>query len=287
LFYRKILHISIQHPMHNLKKLLVTNLLFVCSISALSAAVVSRTLVTGTNAIDPTGGRNDLNLTVTGAATKAALEGVTDFGVMQGPWTDLTPSAGTTPTATSTNIFTFEDRPDVSFSFVGEPARNTQSGTGTGAAYTSGPSTPEGGESLFFGTSNSNVLTIEFGSYDALTTTFTANAGVLAAGLTFSRNTAAAVATTWNVSFYDGATLLSAQTIGAGIATNVAALFGYIAQPGEEITRIVVGGAGSAYDNKNHFVDDFGFAPVPEPAAIAGLLGILALGWVVWQRRRR
>lgn len=247
------------------------------------AAVVAPTLVTGSNSIDPSGGRNDLNLTVTGAATKAALEAVTDFGVMQGPWTGLTASAGTAPTATSTNIFTFIDRPDVSFSFVGESGRNTASGTGGAAAYTSGPATPVGGESLFFGTSSSNVLTIEFGEYNSLTQTFTANAGVLAAGFTFARNTAATTATTWNVSFYDGATLLSAQTIGAGTAQTVAALFGYIAQPGEEITRIVVGGSGSAYNDKNHFLDDFGFAPIPEPgAALLGGLGLLAL-----LRRRR
>jgi hypothetical protein len=242
------------------------------------AAVIAPTLTTGSNAIDPTGGRNDLNLTVPAAATKAALEAVTGFGVMQGPWTGLTASTGTNPTAASTNILTFSDRPDVSFSFIGEPGRNTQSGTGGAAAYTSGPTSPVGGESLFFGTASTNVLTIEFGQYDALTESFSANAGVAAAGFTFARNTAATAATTWNVSFFDGATLLSAQSVGAGTGTNVAALFGYITQPGETITRIVVGGTGSAYDNKNHFLDDFGFAAIPEPsAALLGSLGLLAL----------
>jgi hypothetical protein len=135
-----------------------------------------------------------------------------------------------------------------------------------------------GGESLFFGTSSSNVLTIEFGAYDSINQTFSANSGVIAAGFTFSRNTAATVDTIWNVSFFDGATLLSAQNIGAGQAQNVAGLFGYIAQPGEEITRIVVGGGTSFYNDKNHFIDDFGFAVVPEPsAALLSSLGLLAL----------
>lgn len=248
-----------------------------------AAVVTNPTLVFGGGSIAPAGARNSLNLTVSGAATKTNLEAVTDYGVFQGLWTGLTASVGTSPTATSTNYFTFTNRPDVSFAFVGEPARNTQSGTGTGAAYTSGAATPVGGESLFFGTAASNVLTIEFGDYDAGTSTFTANAGVSAAGFTFSRNTLATAATTWKADFFDGSTLLSSQSLGAGTAQNVAALFGYIAQPGEQITKVVIGGTGTSYDNKNHFVDDFGFAPVPvpEPTAVvmAGLgVAIVAAG---------
>lgn len=237
------------------------------------AAEISPTLVFGPNAIAPPGARNSLNLTVSGAASKAALEAVADYGVNQGLWTGLTASSGTAPTATSTNYLTFTGRPDVSFNFVGEAGRNTQSGTGGAAAYTSGASSPVGGESLFFGTASTNVLTIEFGDYDPILQTFTANAGVPAAGFTFARNTAATATTTWQAEFFDGASVVSSQTINAGTAQNVAALFGYIAQPGEQITKIVLGGSGTAYDNRNHFLDDFGFAPVPEPSAVmlAGL----------------
>lgn len=153
------------------------------------------------------------------------------------------------------------------------------------AAYTSGASTPAGGESLFFGTASTNVLTISFGNYDATSQTFTANAGVPAAGFTFSRNTLADATTTWKADFFDGSTLLSSQTVNAGTAQNVAALFGYIAQPGEQITQIVLGGPGTAYNNKNHFLDDFGFAPVPEPSALA--LAGLGLATLVARLRFR
>ena len=66
---------------------------------------------------------------------------------------------------------------------------------------------------------------------------------------------------------------------------NDAGLFGYIAQSGEQITKIVLGGAGTSYDNRNHFVDDFGFAPVPEPSAL--VLGGLGLAVLVRQLRIR
>lgn len=252
-----------------------------------AAVVTNPTLVSGTNSIAPVGARNSLNLTVPTAATKANLEALPDYGVFQGLWTGLTASTGTAPTAASTNYFTFTNRPDVSFAFVGESGRNTQSGTGTGAAYTSGASTPVGGESLFFGTAATNVLTIEFGEYDSGSSTFTANVGVSAAGFTFSRNTAATATTTWKADFFNGSTLLSSQTLNAGTAQNVAALFGYIAQPGEQITRVVIGGSGTSYDNKNHFVDDFGFAPVPEPTAVvlAGLGLTVAVAGLRMRRR--
>lgn len=244
----------------------IVSLLFV-SAAITSAAVLSPTLVTGSNSIDPAGGRNDLNLSVSGAAAKASLEDFPGFAVMQGPWTGFTASVGSVPDAVGVNYLTFNDRPDVRFSFVGEPGRNSPSGTGGAAAYTSGPASPLGGESLFFGTDSRNILTIEFGAYDALTETFAAGTGVLAAGFTFARNTAAAVSTSWKVEFFDGATLLSSQSVNAGTNQSAAALFGYISQPGEQITRIVIGGSGTAYDNKNHFVDDFGFAAIPEPAS--------------------
>lgn len=260
------------------------NLIFILSffVGPASAAVLTPTLFTGANSIDPTGGRNDLNLTVSGAALKADLVAVAGFAVVQG-WTGHDASVGTAPNATSTNILDFTGRPDARFSFVGEAGRNSPSGTGGAAAYTSGPATPVGGESLFFGTDSQNLLTIDFGAYDSLTSTFAANAGVAAAGFTFSRNTAATVGTSWKAVFYDGATILSTQTVDAGTNQTVSALFAYIAQTGEKITRIEIGGSGTNYNSKNHFVDDFGFAAIPEPAStLLGGIGLLAL-----LRRRR
>jgi hypothetical protein len=52
--------------------------------------------------------------------------------------------------------------------------RSTAHGIGGAAAYTSGPASPVGGESLFFGTASQNVLTIEFGKYDSDSQTFAA-----------------------------------------------------------------------------------------------------------------
>lgn len=257
---------------------------------SLPAAVIDgdARLVTGGDQIDPTGGRNDLNLTATGTgvATKASLIAVNGYATVQS-FTGLDASTGTVPNATGNNIFTFSDRPDMRISFVGEPGRNSPSGTGGAAAYTSGPASPAGGESIFFGTDARNAMTIEFGTW--ADSAFTANAGVAAAGLTFSRNTAAATATTWKAFFYDGITLLSEQSVAAGLTQTVASLFGYVAGPGESITRIVIGGTGSgaAYDSKNHFVDDIGFAAIPEPSAFAALAGLGVLGAAATRRRRR
>lgn len=47
----------------------------------------------------------------------------------------------------------------------------------------------------------------------------------------------------------------------------------------------VLGGPGSAYDNRNHFLDDFGFAPVPEPSAL--VLAGLGLATLVRRMRMR
>ncbi len=194
---------------------------------------------------------------------------------------------GTTPNATATNYYTFTDRPDVRTTFVGEANRNSGSGTGAAAAYTSGPASPSSGESLFFGTSGANVWTVEFGTYDSDTATFVPGVGVAAAGFTFSRNTAATVATTWKAEFLDGEVSLSLQTVNAGTAQNVSGLFGYVAQPGETITRIVLGGPGASYDNKNHFIDDLGFAAVvPEPSVFA-LTGLGLATWLLAARRRQ
>ena len=261
--------------------------------TSLSAAVVDgdARLVAGADQIDPAGGRNDLNLTATSAgggavATKAALSAFAGYASVQS-FTGLDASAGTTPTATGANIFTFTDRPDMRVSFLGEPGRNAGSGTGGAASYTSGPATPLGGESIFFGTNGANQMTIEFGEWDG--SSFTAAASVAAAGFTFSRNTAAAVDTFWVARFFNGETLLSRQEVSAGRSVAVAALFGYVAEPGQSITRIEIGGPslGINYDNKNHFVDDIGFAAaIPEPAAFAVFAGLGSLGLAVTRRRR-
>jgi hypothetical protein len=272
----------------NPSSLLALPLSLAFTVSLPAAVIVGDSrLVTGADQIDPPGGRNDLNLTATGTgvATKAGLIAVNGYATIQS-FTGLDPSVGTAPNATGSNIFTFENRPDMRISFVGEPGRNAGSGTGTGAAYTSGPASPLSGESIFFGTSASNRMTIEFGTWDG--SAFTANASVAAAGFTFSRNTAASNPTTWKVFFYDGETLLSEQSVVAGLTQTVATLFGYIAGPEEAITRIVIGGIGSgaAYDDKNHFVDDIGFAVVPEPSVFSMLAGIGALGLATTRRRR-
>jgi len=252
------------------------------SIASFAAVINNPTLASGGDAIDPAGGRNDLNLAIPGAAGKTDLLSTAGFGVYGNlqTWFGVDFSVGTAPNATATNIYTFNDRPDFRTVFVGEPNRNSGSGTGAAAAYTSGPNAPAGGESLFFGTSAANVWTVEFGTYDSDTGIFTAGVGVAAAGFTFSRNTAATIATTWKAEFFDGETSLSLQTVNAGTAQNVSGLFGYIAPPGETITKIVLGGPGASYNDKNHFIDDFGFAAVPEPStfALAGLgIALLAL----------
>jgi hypothetical protein len=66
----------------------------------------------------------------------------------------------------------------------------------------------------------------------------------------------------------------------------VAALFGYIVQSGEQIKRVVIGGAGTAYDNKNHFVDDFGIAPLPEPKSVV-MAGVAAAILIAGRRMLR
>lgn len=251
-----------------------------------SAAVIANpALATGPDAIDPAGGRNDLNLVVPGAATKPDVLAVPDFGVYgnQQTWFGVDFSVGVAPNATAVNYYTFNDRPDFRTTFVGEPNRNSGSGTGGAAAYTSGPASPLGGESLFFGTSNQNTWTVDFGTYIETDATFAADQGVGAVGFAFMRNSLAAVPTVWKATFYDGDTILSAQTVEAGTAQNVAALFAYIAGPDEQITRVVVGSpTGTQYDNKNHFIDDFGFAPlIPEPAT----LGAIALTGLALLRR--
>lgn len=262
---------------------ILTGLCVVLGVSSACAAVISNpVLATGPDAIDPPGGRNDLNLAIPGAASKTDLLNTPGFGVYGNlqTWFGVDFSVGTFPNATAVNIYTFADRPDFRTTFVGEPGRNAGSGTGAAAAYTSGPASPSGGESLFFGTSAANVWTVEFGSYDSETATFTPGVGVAAAGFTFSRNTAATAGTTWKAEFFDGEVSLSLQVVDAGVAQNVSGLFGYIAQPGETITRIVLGGPGTSYNDRNHFIDDFGFAAVPEPStfALAGLgIALLAL----------
>ncbi len=260
--------------------------------SVIHAAVITGDglLVTGANQIDPTtglnAGRNDINLTTSAtggsAANKATLEGVSGYGTIQ-QFTGLDASTGTAPDATGFNIWTFTDRPDMRISFLGESGRNAGSGTGGAASYTSGPATPLGGESLFFGTAASNVMTIEFGTYAS--SVFTADQGVAAAGFTFSRNTVSASGE-WRVSFFDGATLLSAQSVSTGSGTNLAALFGYVATGGQSITSIQIGGLGTNYNSTNAFVDDIGFAAVPEPSTVA-LLGLGAFALAAKRRRRK
>lgn len=267
-----------------MKKSIQTCLLSLCAASA-NAAVISgdSLLVTGANQIDPTGGRNDINLTATSTggavATKATLEAVSGYATIQN-FTGLDGSAGTAPNATGSNVWDFTLRPDMRISFLGEAGRNAGSGTGGAAAYTSGPTTPLGGESLFFGTAASNVMTIEFGTLAS--SVFTADQGVAAAGFTFSRNTSSPSGE-WRVSFFDGATLLSSQSVSTGNGTNFAALFGYVATSGQSITKIEIGGDGSNYNSTNAFVDDIGFAPVPEPST--ALLSLGALGLLLRRRR--
>lgn len=265
---------------------------------AAKAAVISDpTLVTGADAIDPllpdpNAGVLDATSLVPGAATKSDLTSLPSFGVIQNfnGFTSRT-TQGAAAGVPAVNYFSFTDpnRPDARISSL---SGNGSGGGGDSGGSTSGATTspPAGTTDQYLGsnvTTGGFKQTIEFGTYDAGTSTFTADQSVSAAGFMITRINA--VATNWTATFYDASnTVLSTQTTGViqSTTTRVAVLFGYFSSSAN-IRRVEVVFQGAV----NTFFDDLGFTSsvvVPEPAsfALCGLAGCLLSGHRLGRRRR-
>ncbi len=251
-----------------------------CLVASLAATapvqaglIIDPTLVTGSGAIDPlkpdaNAGVRDATGVVTGAATKAALEGTAGFGVLQS-FGGFTAAAGV-----NVNYISYTDpaTPDVRITTTSYNG----SGGGVSANFTT-----SGTSGQFIGSggfSAGAASVIEFGTYDAGLGSFVADRTVSAAGYMISQNTNAA-ARTWTVLFKDASdNVLSTQTQSPTPSQSV--LFGHIA---EGIARIELGVSGGG--DAGTFMDDFGFAvnAIPEPSTAPMVLCLSALAW--WRRR--
>lgn len=116
------------------------------------------------------------------------------------------------------------------------------------------------------------AVVIEFGSFTS-PSTFAADQAVSTVGFMLNQN-ANAIARTWTATFFDASNeVLSTQSSAAN--ANSSLLFG-LTESSNNIRRVelVIGGGGDA----GSFIDDLGFAVIPEPsAALLSSLGLLAL----------
>lgn len=251
-----------------MKKTIQTCLLAITAASANAAVMTNPTLATGSDAIDPTGGV-EASGTVTGAATKAALTSTTGFGVIQTFTAFNTPASGI-----NVNYVDFTAGPDIRIT--------SQSYNGSGGANSTNFAS-SGSSSFFIGSGgfatagNPLAVVIEFGSFTS-PSTFVPDQAASAVGFMLNQN-AGATARTWTATFFDSSDgVLSTQTSSAN--ANSSLLFG-LTQSSNNIRRIelVIGGGGDA----GTFIDDLGFAVIPEPSV--ALLSFVSLGLLLRRRR--
>lgn len=258
-----------------MKKTIQTCLLAITAASANAAVMTNPTLATGPDSIDPAGGALDATATVSGAETKAGLTSTTGFGVIQS-FTGLNTAA--TGTVVNYVDFTSGSNPDIRLTSL--------SFNGSGGAQ-SNNFTTSAGTSFFIGSGGftgvgQKALIIDFGSFTS-PSTFTADSAVSALG--FMVTTAAKnLPRTITATFFDSSNgVLDTQTFSNAPASS-ALLFGHI-EPTNAISRVeltVTNGTGTDTDN-GLFIDDLGFAVIPEPSV--ALLSFVSLGLLLRRRR--
>ena len=254
-----------------MERIFIATALFLGTASAHGAVLVDPVTFTGADAIDPAGAE-ELDFLATGAVASDILESRPDFLAVH----DF---AGFGGGVGSSNYFSFTDGslPDVRFTTaVNSSAAGYSTGT---SALNSSP-----GTSVYLGNGTMRYE-IDFGSYDAVTSTFDASVNsVSAAGFALIRQAdPASGARTFTVEFRsDEGALLSTQTytdqLGGESGDDV--FFGYQAIAGESIGRITLRLASDGNTlGGNTALDDFGFTTVPEPASMTLMLGgLVAVG---------
>lgn len=246
-----------------MKKNIIAGILAITAASAHAAVVTNPTLITGADSIDPTGGV-EASGTVTGAATKAALTSTTGFGVIQTFTAFNTPASGI-----NVNYVDFTTGPDIR---ITSQSYNSSGGGNSVNFASSGSSSFFIGSGGYASVGNPLAVVIEFGSFTS-PSTFAADQAVSTVGFMLNQN-ANAIARTWTATFFDASNeVLSTQSSAAN--ANSSLLFG-LTESSNNIRRVelVIGGGGDA----GSFIDDLGFAVIPEPsAALLSSLGLLAL----------
>jgi hypothetical protein len=246
----------------------------VLSGSFASAAVVTNpAIVTGSDALDPAG-LEEVNTAY--GATQAQLETGT-FGAIQ-DFTGFTPGS-------SPNIidFTSGARPDVRFTLTGNLGSNAGGATTDPVLMSS----QGAGVQLVAGVVDGDqTLTVEFGTYDASTTTFTTGASVGSVGFVLNGHR---TGIEYKVSFYNSAGVQVGSTVTTAGAnesphyTDVSVGYLWDGTTANAVSKVVIFRDASTRGTTSQGLDDFGFALVPEPSALT-LIGAGALALL---RRRR
>lgn len=256
------------------------------------AAVITPTLVTGTNMIDPAGSET-LDASGSGATAEATIEAMPEARAVQ-TWANFaTSNSGATGWL---NYVSFTDPllPDIRFTATGlwrnGSTGQQESGANTALRATSGTSNLR-----MIGDNNNTtamVFRIDFGDYTPTGAVWDGSVNsVSAAGLTLSNLVSGLNAT---ASFYtDSGTLLSSQSISgadsdATTTGGIDVYFGYkstSANIGYVLVSKVQAAAGTNKSQVDVGLDDLVFTTVPEPASL-GLLAAGALGLVSRPRSR-
>lgn len=249
---------------------------------ALHAAIVVQdpTLVTGADAIDPSGDKA-VSHTPANATAQSILEGRSDFGAIQ----DF---SGFTGNQSLSQQYIFNNTtaqvPDVQVAYTG-----SLSGTAPATTDNTTFMTSAGAGMRLAGLTNATSgFTFSFGTWDGTSLEQLAGHGVEAAGFTLTGRYGQINSVTVNYMDYLG-NILNTQTIpntlAEGTAT-AAAYTGYQITEGQNpIARIELSIVSSTTNGALFVADDLGFSHlVPEPSSALLVLGSSVLA--VFRRRR-